>query len=62
MIYLHVEGDHVITSIEIEADSPERAREAAIGQATAQGYTRIEAVFTTPLGARRYRVQMTVSR
>ncbi len=52
----------MITSIEIEADSADHAREAAMAQARAQGYTRIEAVFTTPLGGRRYRVQMTVSR
>lgn len=52
----------MITSFEIEADSVDHAREAAIAQARAQGYTRIEAVFTTPLDARRYRVQMTVTR
>lgn len=52
----------MITTIEVEADSPEHAREAAIAQARAQGYSRIEAVTTTPLDARRFRVQMTVSR
>jgi hypothetical protein len=52
----------VITSFEIVADTAENAREAAIGQARAQGYTSISAVFTTALGDRRYRVQMTVSR
>lgn len=52
----------MITTIEISADSFDHARQAAIDQARAQGYTRIEAVFTTPIGDRRYRVQMTVSR
>lgn len=52
----------VITTIEISADSVDHARQAAIDQARAQGYTRIEAVFTTPIGDRLYRVQMTVSR
>ena len=52
----------VITTIEISADSVESARRAAIAQARAQGYTRIEAVFTTALGDRRYQVRMTVSR
>lgn len=52
----------MITAIEIEADSADSARRAAMDQARAQGYSRIEAVFTTSLGARRYRVQMTVTR
>ena len=52
----------MITTIEISADSVDHARQAAIDQARAQGYTRIEAVFTTPIGDRLYRVQMTVSR
>lgn len=52
----------MITTIEITADSAEHARQAAIAQARAQGYSRVEAVFTTALGDRRYRVQMTVSR
>lgn len=52
----------MITSFEIEADSADHAREAAVSQARAQGYTRVEAMFTTALGDRRYRVQMTVSR
>ena len=52
----------MITSYEVVADSPVSAREMAISQARAQGYTRIEAVFTTSLGDRRYKVQMNVSR
>ena len=52
----------MVTAIEIEADSPDSARRAAIEQAQAQGYRRVEAVFTTSLGGRRYRVQMTVTR
>ena len=52
----------MITTIEISADSADHARQAAIDQARAQGYTRIEAVFTTPIGDRLFRVQMTVSR
>ena len=52
----------MITSFEVEADSTLTAREMAISQARAMGYTRIEAVFTTSLGGRRYKVQMTVSR
>ncbi|MCB0921484.1 MAG: hypothetical protein KDC08_06675 [Actinobacteria bacterium] len=52
----------MITTLEVEADSPQSAREMAISQANAMGYTRIEAVFTTPLGDRRYKVQMTVTR
>ncbi|MBK6764698.1 MAG: hypothetical protein IPG68_16165 [Micrococcales bacterium] len=52
----------MITTIEISADSVDHARQAAIEQARAQGYTRIEAVFTTPIGDRLFRVQMTVSR
>lgn len=52
----------MITTIEIDADSGENARAAAIAQARAQGYSRIEAVITTPVGPRRFRVQMTVSR
>jgi len=51
----------VITTMEVVADSAEHARRAAIAQAKAQGYTRVEAVITTPAGDRRYRVQMTVS-
>lgn len=52
----------MVTSFEIDADSAEHAREAAVAQARAQGYSRIEAVSTTPLGPRRFRVQMTVSK
>ncbi len=52
----------MITSFEVVADSTDSAREMAISQARAQGYTRIDAVFTTALGDRRYKVQMTVSR
>ena len=52
----------MITTLEVEADSPQSAREMAIGQAHAMGYTRIEGIFTTSLGERRYKVQMTVSR
>jgi hypothetical protein len=52
----------MITTVEVSADSVERARQMAVAQARAQGYQRIEAVFTTPQGQRRYRVQMTVSR
>jgi hypothetical protein len=52
----------MVTRFEVVADSPESAREMAISQARAQGYSRIEAVFTTALGERRYTVQMTVSR
>lgn len=55
-------GVAVITTIEIEADGADSARRAAIDQARAQGYSRVEAVFTTALGDRRYRVQMTVTR
>ena len=55
-------GEGMITRFEVVADSPVSAREMAISQARAQGYTRIEAVFTTSLGERRYKVQMTVSR
>ncbi len=51
----------MITSFEVVADSVDSAREMAVNQARAMGYTRIEAVFTTPLGDRRYKVQMTVS-
>lgn len=52
----------MITTLEVEADSAQSAREMAISQVRAMGYTRIDAVFTTPLAARRYKVQMTVSR
>lgn len=52
----------MITSFEVVADHVGSAREMAIQQARAMGYTRIEAVFTTSLGDRRYRVQMTVSK
>jgi ketol-acid reductoisomerase len=51
----------MITNFEVHADSAGSAREMAVNQAKAMGYTRIEAVFTTPLGDRRFRVQMTVS-
>lgn len=52
----------MITTLEVEADSPQSAREMAISQTQAMGYTRIEGVFTTSLGERRYKVQMNVSR
>ncbi len=52
----------MITSFEVVADSVDSAREMAINQARAMGYTRIEAVFTSALGDQRYRVQMTVAR
>lgn len=52
----------MVTSLEISADSVGSARAAAIAQWRAQGYTRIDAVMTTPIGDRRYRVQATVSR
>lgn len=52
----------MVMSIEVEADSPDHARESAVSMARSQGYSRIEAVMTTPLGDRRYRVQMTVTR
>lgn len=52
----------MITSLEVVADSPGSAREMAVNQARAMGYSRIEAVLTTPLGQRRYTVQMTVAR
>jgi len=52
----------MITTLEVEADSPQSAREMAISQVQAMGYTRIEGIFTTSLGERRYKVQMTVSR
>lgn len=52
----------MITNYEISADSADHARQAAVAQARAQGYTRIEAVMTTPVGDRLFRVQMTVSR
>ena len=55
-------GVQMIITIEVQADSADHARQAAVGQARAQGYSRVEAVFTTPLGGRRYRVQMTVTR
>ncbi len=52
----------LITTIEVAADSVGNAREAAIAQARAQGYPRVEAVFTTQVSDRLFRVQMTVSR
>jgi hypothetical protein len=52
----------MITSFEVVADHADNARKMAVEQARAMGYTRIEAVFTTSLGDRRYKVQMTVSR
>lgn len=52
----------MITSFEIPADSVDHARQAAVAQAKAQGFTRIEAIITTPVGDRLFRVQMTVSR
>lgn len=52
----------MITTLEVVADSAEHARDMAIGQAHAMGYTRVEAVFTPSLGDRRYKVQMTVTR
>ncbi|MEZ5185505.1 MAG: hypothetical protein R2720_07145 [Candidatus Nanopelagicales bacterium] len=52
----------MITSIEVEADSVESAKQAAVEQAHAQGYSRVEAVFTMALGGRRYRVRMNVTR
>lgn len=51
----------MITSFEVVADSTVSAREMAINQARSMGYTRIEAVFTTSLGDRRDKVQMTVN-
>ncbi len=51
----------MITNFEVVADCAQTAREMAINQARAMGYRRVEAVFTTSLGDRRYNVQMTVS-
>jgi len=52
----------MITTLEVEADSPQSTREMAISQAQAMGYARIEGVFTTSLGERRHRVHLNVSR
>jgi len=52
----------MITSVEVVADSVDSAREMAIAQVRAQGYRKVEAVLTTSLGDRRYRVQMTVTK
>lgn len=52
----------MITTLEISADSADNARAAAVSQWRAQGYSRIEAVFTRPIGERRYEVQATVTR
>lgn len=52
----------MLTHLEISADSADNARSAAIATWRAQGYTRVEAVMTTAVGDRTFRVQATVSR
>lgn len=52
----------MIVILEVSADSADNARAAAVSQWRAQGYTRVEAVMTRPIGDRRYQVQATVSR
>jgi|GEM_PF-4659508 len=51
----------MITTLTISADTAGSAREAAINQAKAQGFTNISAAFTTQVGPRQYEVQLTVT-
>lgn len=52
----------MIATLQISADSGEHARQAAIGQWRAQGWTSVEAVMVSPAGDRLFTVQATVSR
>lgn len=50
------------TTIRVSADIAENARQAAVNQAYAQGYTRVQVFQVRQVGAREYDVELMVSR